>query len=250
MIPPPSATADLAPPATGDGWVDAIIESGSLQIVYQPILELHSHRLVGYEALSRFAAEPKQPPNVWFEQAGREGRRLELELHAIRLAVSGMENLPASAFLSINASPSTVIAPELCGVLAGVPLHRLVLEVTEQEPIEAYDVFAKAIGPLRTAGLRLALDDVGAGFASLTHIIRLEPDVLKLDRALTSEVGASSHVRALAAALTSFALEIQATVLAEGIETEEQLALLIALGVPLGQGFLLGRPAPAPPAGA
>jgi len=122
----------------------------------------------------------------------------------------------------------------------------LFLEVTEQQPIESYERFSAALQPLRQAGLRLAVDDVGAGFASLKHILRLSPHMIKLDHSLTNEIIHSHSARALAAALTGFAIETGTTVLAEGIETEDQLSLLITLGVSLGQGFLLGRPGPPP----
>lgn len=237
----PSTPADVAAKR-----IEAVLHDGLVSMVYQPIFELQGRIAVGYEALARFQCEPSRPPNLWFDEAERVGRRRELELHAVQLALAGLPSLPADSFLCINASPSTVVSPGLAAALSGVPLHRLVLEVTEQEPIDSYEEFTGAIAPLRAAGLRLAIDDVGAGFASLTHIVRLAPNLLKLDRSLTKEVGGSGHVRALAAALTSFGFEIHCTVLAEGIETEDQLALLMALGVSLGQGFLLGRPAPPP----
>lgn len=243
---PPVVQLGATDPADPAAEIDSILERGSIAMVYQPIFELHGRSIVGYEALARFGVEPRRPPNLWFDDAASVGLRRELELTALSSALAGLPKLPADAFLCINASPSTVVSSELIGALAGQPLDRIVLEVTEQEAIGSYEEFSAAIEPLRRAGLRLAIDDVGAGFASLTHIVRLVPDVLKLDRALTADISASSHVRALAAALTSFALEIRSVVLAEGIETEQQLSLLGALGVSLGQGFLLGHPAPLP----
>ena len=247
-ISPPHATGVLgatgAPPL--EDALDEVLDRGLLHMVFQPICYLDGQFRVGYESLARFDYEPRCPPNLWFDAAARVGRRLELELHAVRLAAAALTAYPEGAYLSINASPSTVMSGELAPALAAAPLNRVVLEVTEEEPIESYEEFAAVIRPLRASGMRLAVDDVGAGFASLTHLVRLDPDILKLDRALIDHVSASKKMRALAAAMTSFALEIGAAVIAEGIETREQLALLSALGVSLGQGYLLGRPGPLP----
>lgn len=226
--------------------VDSVIRDEAVTIVHQPIVEVHSGTVLGYEALSRFTAKPLQGPSLWFEDAERVGRRTELELFALRRALAQLPNLPSDCYLSLNASPPTVLSGRLPGMFAGLPVDRLVLEVTEQHPIDSYEQFAAALSPLRQAGLRLAIDDVGAGFASLKHILRLSPHLIKLDHSLTHAVIHSRSARALAAALTGFAIETGTTVLAEGIETEEQLDLLTALGVSLGQGFLLGRPAPLP----
>ena len=232
-------------------YIDAVIREESLTIALQPIVELHSGTILGYEALSRFTAKPLQGPSLWFEDAERVGRRTELELLALRRAVSQLPFIPDDCYLSLNASPATIVSGKLPEVLCLAPLDRLVLEVTEQHPIESYEQFGEALRPLRQAGLRLAIDDVGAGFASLKHILRLSPHVVKLDHSLTHAVIPSRSARALAAALTGFAIETGTTVLAEGIETQDQLELLTALGVSLGQGFLLGRPGPPPsPSGA
>jgi EAL domain-containing protein (putative c-di-GMP-specific phosphodiesterase class I) len=226
--------------------VDAVIREEALTIVVQPIVEVHSGTILGYEALSRFTGQPLQGPALWFEDAERVGRRTELELLALRLALAVLPALPQDCFLSVNASPATVLSGKLPEVFAAAPLERLFLEVTEQHPIDSYEQFAAALRPLRHGGLRLAIDDVGAGFASLKHILRLSPHVVKLDHSLTHSVIPSRSARALAAALTGFAIETGTTVLAEGIETQPQLDLLTTLGVSLGQGFLLGRPG-APP---
>jgi len=226
--------------------IEAAIRNEALTIVVQPIVEVHSRTVLGYEALSRFTGEPRQGPALWFEDAERVGRRVELELLALRLAIVQLSALPEDCYLSVNASPSTILSGQLPEALGGAPLDRLFLEVTEQQPIESYERFSAALQPLRQAGLRLAVDDVGAGFASLKHILRLSPHMIKLDHSLTNEIIHSHSARALAAALTGFAIETGTTVLAEGIETEDQLSLLITLGVSLGQGFLLGRPGPPP----
>jgi len=238
-----SVTADANASIGPD--IEGIIDDGSLRVAYQPIHSIHRDQIVGFEALARFDREPLRPPSDWFREAELEGCRIDLELHAITRALEGIGALPGGAFLSLNASPSTIVSPRLSSTLAGAPLERIVLEVTEQEPIDSYDQFAEAMRPLREAGVRLAIDDVGAGYAGLMHIARLHPEILKLDRAVTSHVGTSRSMRALTAAIAGFATEISCAVLAEGIETEQELRLMTALGASLGQGYLLGRPAPA-----
>jgi EAL domain-containing protein (putative c-di-GMP-specific phosphodiesterase class I) len=225
--------------------VDALMANGSITAVYQPIRSLHTDGIAGFEALARFQTDPYRPPDHWFREAANCGRGLDLELHAITIALQGLVALPGDAFLSVNASPSTITSPRLIETMAGFPAERIVLEVTEQEPIASYERFAEALRPLREAGAKLAVDDVGAGNAGLMHIAHLNPDIIKLDRTVTAHIGSNRHMRALTAAITGFATEIGCAVLAEGIENDEQLALLTALGASLGQGYLLGRPEPA-----
>ena len=218
-------------------------------MVHQPIVDLSSGEIVGLEALARFRPSPNRSAEEWFEAAGRVGRRTELERLAMALAIRGLSDVPVDCFLSVNASPETVLDPAYAQQLARVDLQRLVLEVTEQARIDSYERFADALRPLRARGLRLAVDDLGSGFASLNHLLRLEPDLIKLDRSLTRDLDRHRPTRALAAALTSFAMETGTLVLAEGVETALQRSLLIALGVSLGQGYLFGKPQlPATPA--
>lgn len=232
--------------ATARTRIAAMMANGSITAAYQPIRSLHADQITGFEALARFQVEPYRPPDQWFREAAGCGRRLDLELHAITIALQGLVALPGDTFLSINASPSTITSPRLVETLAGFPAERIVLEVTEQEPISSYEDFATALDPLRAVGTKLAVDDVGAGNAGLMHIAQLSPDILKLDRTVTAQIDSNRNMRALTAAIASFATEIGCAVLAEGIENHEQLAVMAALGASLGQGYLLGRPGPAP----
>ena len=222
--------------------IEAAFAPGGLTMAHQPIVDLISGELVGLEALARFRPPPTRPPDTWFEAAAGIGRRTELEQHTVTVAISSLSSVPIGCFLSVNASPSTVLEPTFAGHLARVDVSRIVLEVTEQARIDSYERFADALRPLRARGLRLAVDDLGSGFASLNHLLRLEPDLIKLDRSLTRDIDRHRPTRALAAALTSFAMETGTLVLAEGIETALQRSLLVALGVSLGQGYLLGKP--------
>jgi len=217
---------------------------GGLTMHYQPIVDLHSGLVVGFEALARFGPHSRHPPNVWLEAAEHVGRRIELEVLAVEAVAATVGQLPPGCYVTVNASPYAILAPALTDAVQQLPLSRVVLEVTEQAPIDCYEQFMATLDPLRERGLRLAIDDLGAGFASLNHILALEPDLIKLDRRITSAIDRRPKTRALAAALTTFATETGVTVLAEGIETESQRAVMRALGVSLGQGYLLGRPAP------
>lgn len=226
--------------------VKACLAPGGLSIVYQPIVDLRNGQVMGAEALSRFDREPPQTPDRWFSDAAEVGLGVELELAALRAALLGLHRLPPGAFLSLNVSPQTVVAAGLADLLEEETSGRLVLELTEHDPIDDYKPAAQAIARLRDQGLRLAVDDAGAGFASLRHILRLAPDVIKLDIALTRDIDSDPVRRALASALVSFADDVGAAIVAEGIETTAELETLRRLGIELGQGYRLARPMPLP----
>jgi len=217
------------------------LDSGAPRIVFQPIAQLASREVVGYESLSRFDLDPFQAPNVWFAEAAEVGLGVELELAAVRSALEGLPLLPREAFLTLNVSPTTAMRPELTDSLSN-ERERLILEITEHAQVEDYDDLLSALGSLRAAGVRLAVDDAGAGYASLQHILRLCPDIIKLDITLVRDIDRDPIKRALAASLVAFGREIGSMITAEGIETADELAALVDLGVPWGQGYHLGRP--------
>ncbi|WP_165865770.1 sensor domain-containing phosphodiesterase [Vallicoccus soli] len=225
--------------------LDALQAEGGPQMVFQPVLELDGLGQVGVEALSRF---PTGSPDAWFAAAAAAGAGPDLELRAVARALEALEHV--EGFLALNVSPATVATPELARRLAPYPPGRIVLEVTEHEAIADYDGLNAALRPLRGAGVRLAVDDAGAGFASMRHVLALAPDVLKLDTSLVRGIDAHPGRQALATALATFAAATGATVVGEGIETQAELDLLRDLGIAHGQGFHLARPAPLPvPAG-
>ena len=215
--------------------------------VFQPILDLRTGRAAGLEALSRFMVEPSRTPDVWFAEAERIGMLNQLDAKAAWTALSHLHLLPTGAYLSINLAPTTVTSPEFAALAEAAPMGRLVVEITEHAPVADYDVLAEAMAPFRRRGGKLAVDDAGSGFASLRHILRLAPDVIKLDLELTSGVDVDPARRALARALISFANDIDATIVAEGVETEDELKTLRTLGVSYAQGYYLGRPGPLEP---
>lgn len=222
--------------------VRRVLEGSRLDVVFQPIFDLRRGHTEWVEALARFLVDPRQPPDAWFADAEAVGMRTALEATAVRRAVAQIGRLPAGASLSVNISPSAIASLEIAEALSAAPAERLVLEVTEHHPVADYDALAAAIGPLRARGARLAIDDVGAGFASLRHILLLAPDVIKLDVSLVNGIERDAVRRALARSLISFAVEIGSTIVAEGIETRATLDALRELGVTHGQGYFLARP--------
>jgi EAL domain-containing protein (putative c-di-GMP-specific phosphodiesterase class I)/DNA-binding NarL/FixJ family response regulator len=221
----------------------ALDDSGALSIVFQPICSLDG-TLVGSEALSRFRGPASRGPEQWFAEATEVDLRAELELAAVRAALADLSDLPASSYLSVNVSPPTVIDSSFLKLIRGTDGERIVIEVTEHAPIADYSMMNVALRRIRAEGVRLAIDDAGAGFASLRHILQLDPDFIKLDRALIHGIAKDRSQQALAAGLISFAEKIGATIIAEGIETLGELRALQALGVLYGQGFYLSRPVP------
>lgn len=224
--------------------LDRPLGSGGLTMVFQPIVDLRSGSLVGLEALARFNGAHDPPPNRWFADAALVGFGIELEVRAIREALRALDGLPAGVYLSVNASPAAAASRELADVLRSAPLERLVLEITEHAVIADYADLNLRLRPLRDRGLRVAVDDAGSGFASWRHVLKLAPDIIKLDASLTHDIDDDAHQRALSYSLSSFAQAVGASVVAEGIETPGELAALRFLGVPYGQGRYLAAPGP------
>jgi EAL domain-containing protein (putative c-di-GMP-specific phosphodiesterase class I)/CheY-like chemotaxis protein len=222
----------------------AIDRDDALDIVLQPICALDGRGVVGAEALSRFRGRPKRGPDRWFAEAGDVGMRTELELRAVRKALARLPELEPSLYLAVNVSPVTVCSREFQRLLSHEGSDRIVSEITEHAPVDDYRRLNASLTAIRKRGVRVAVDDAGAGFASLRHILKLEPEFIKLDIGLVAGIAEDSSQQALAAGLISFASKIDATIVAEGIERETELAALRDLGVEYGQGYYLGRPAP------
>lgn len=224
--------------------VEGALAGDVLRMVFQPITDLASNSVVGVEALARFACAPRRPPSEWFAEAAKVGLGTELELAAVQAALAAVDRFSSATFVSVNISPSIALAPELGELVARGPAARIVLELTEHHRIDSYDSVLGAIQGLRRHGVRVAVDDAGAGYAGLHHILRLRPEILKLDMALTRGIDTDPARRALATALVHFAAEIDSMIVAEGVETTEELDTLTSLGVQWAQGYLLGRPTP------
>ena len=223
--------------------IRAILDSDHMDIEFQPIFDLLDCRVVSLEALARFWTEPMRPPSAWFAEATEVGLGVELELAAMRAALLRLEDFPADVAIALNVSPATALDPRFCELLVDVA-ERVVIEITEHAQVDDYDALRDALAPLRERGAQLAIDDVGAGFANLRHILRLAPDIVKLDLSLTQEIARDPAREALASSLVGFAGDVGASIVAEGISSDEDLALLRTLGVDYGQGFHLARPSP------
>jgi PAS domain S-box-containing protein len=221
--------------------VDDVVTDRALDVAMQPIVELASGRLVGAEALARF--RDGRAPDAWFTEARDSGRSLELDRLAFGSALAALGDLPEGCYISINATPELLGSGHLRSMLSGaLPLKRIVIEITEHVQIDDYDALRQAIAPLRDRGVRLAIDDTGAGYASLSHVIRLRPDIIKVDRSLVSHIATDAARRSLVTSLILLAVDLGATVTAEGVETAAELDALSRLGAYAGQGYLLGRP--------
>ncbi|MCX5481571.1 EAL domain-containing protein [Kaistia geumhonensis] len=218
------------------------LEDRAFSCVYQPIWDLRTFKPVGLEALVRFLPSPYRPPNEWFADAEAAGISVDLEVEVLRREMNALEVMPQDLYLSLNASPALVLSGRLAELLAPAQPERILLEITEHAIIDNYDELADALAPLRKSGIRVAIDDAGAGYSTLQHILRLAPDRIKLDMSLTRSVDTDPARRALVSAMVLFARETQAILIAEGIETRGEFETLVELGVGKGQGYFLGRP--------
>ncbi len=235
--------ASLGDSSAASQRIAAVLRDRSFDIVYQPIYRLDTGHLASFEALSRFRSEPYRTPDVWFADAEAAGRLAETEICAIEAALAGAEGrLPPDIRLSVNASPDTVAGGLLAPLFAAWGGSRLTLEITEHHSSSDFASLASAVADLRSTGALLAIDDVGAGYAGLQQILKLRPDILKLDMSLVRDLDLDPARRSLAAALVHFASETQARLTAEGIERAEERDMLRVLGIDYGQGYLLGRP--------
>lgn len=234
--------------ARSDAVLEAI-DAGYPQMVFQPILRLADQTFMGAEALARFPAEPFSGPVEWFSWASDCGHRCLLETAAIRNAIRDYEpvwRVKTDAVLALNVSAETIIEGDIGEAISGARPDLLILEITEHDQIDNYDALTAALAPLRNRGVRVAVDDAGSGYASLHHVVRLTPDVIKLDISLTKAIDQDRTRIALATAFLEFARQTGSVVVAEGIETPAELAVLTGLGIHLGQGYLLAKPTPAP----
>ena len=221
--------------------IERVLAARSFSPVFQPVVALSTADPVGYEALTRFA--DGTPPDRMIAEARLAGLGPELELAMLAAAVAATEALPDDCWLSLNISPDVILQTQQLKKLLAPLARPVVLEVTEHAEVNDYAAVRAAVARLGR-GVSLAVDDAGSGFASLRHVVELRPQFLKLDISLVHHVDRDLTRQAMVAGLTQFARRARCTVIAEGIEKPSELAMLHELGVPLGQGYLLGRPAP------
>lgn len=229
-------------------WADAIrnvLERGKLAIHLQPIVDLQHGKIAGYEALARFPAPPEAPPDRWFREAAGLGLAVQAERLALERALELLPGVPAGALLTVNVSPTLLASPVWPELLTAFDrLDRVVIELTEQVAQWNFKLALTALKAARRRGALLAVDDAGSGYASLPQMMRLRPDFVKIDRSVITGCGADAGRVATIERIGAVASRIDAWLIAEGVETDSELRCLMRLGVPLAQGFLLGRPGP------
>ncbi|MFN3388144.1 MAG: EAL domain-containing protein [Allosphingosinicella sp.] len=235
---------DGAAREAGLARIRGVLGGESLSMVFQPIHRLDTGAAVGVEALARFAGGDGRTPDLWFTEAESLGLGAELEMLAVRQAVRALPYIPDDLYLAVNVSPATVTSGLLEEALAASADGRLVVEVTEHSNVADHRELCRALDRLR-GRVRIAIDDVGAGYSGLRRILDLKPDILKLDMSLTRDVDADPARSALAEAMVGFAAGLGCAIVAEGIETAGEAAALSRLGVGYGQGYHLSRPMPA-----
>ena len=232
--------------ATTRRSVEALIERQALRIACQPIVDLRDGRCIGVEALARFG-EPFEQTEQTFALAHEVGLGLELERLSAGHAWKLRHRIRADQFVSIN------LSPDVAATLArrarrhtGLPLSQTVLEITEHTAVRSYRALRDELEPMREGGLRVAIDDAGAGYASLQHIVELHPDFIKIDRSLVDHVAVDRARRSTVSSFVVLALDLNSVIVAEGVENADDLAALRDLGVDAAQGYLLARPSADP----
>jgi EAL domain-containing protein (putative c-di-GMP-specific phosphodiesterase class I) len=216
-----------------------VIDGWAFRSVFQPIVELATGRVVGHEALTRF--EDGSPPDVRFAEAATVGLGPDLERATLESAIRSAVRLPHDTYISLNASPELASDVATIAALVARAPCAVVLEITEHAAVASYADLRESLHQLRPH-VRIAVDDVGAGYAGLRHILEIEPDLLKLDIALVRSVDQDAAKRALIGSIVTFGRGAGCTVVAEGVETRAEADTLLSLGVTLGQGYLFGRP--------
>ena len=232
-----------------------VLSGAGRHAVLQPIIDLTTGRAVAAEGLTRFTAvSPAQPgdeasvrsPAQWFDDASRLDLREELDVATAEEVLDLLAGVPADVAVCINLGPETLVSERLPALLADRELHRIVVEITEHAPVQDYEALKAALRPYRDRGLRLAVDDAGAGYASLRHVLAVDPDLIKVDMALTRGADSDLARRTLLAALAGFAEATGCRIVAEGVETDAELQTVARCGIDLVQGYALARPSTTP----
>lgn len=242
---------DEAPASVGDPRWDAalrdVLEDPARHTLHaQPIVELATGFVTGYELLSRFDGPFRASPDRWFAAAQRWGQNPRLQARVLEKAVAARDDLPPNTFLTVNVDPHLLADDLVAGVLdRQTDLSRIVLELTEHTQVDEAGRGTAVLDRARAAGALVAMDDAGTGYAGLQLLLELRPDIVKLDRSLVTGIDGDPVKRTLVQVFGDLVGRMDGWVLAEGIETRDELDALIGLGVPLGQGWALGRPQPA-----
>ncbi|MDP9903627.1 EAL domain-containing protein [Arthrobacter bambusae] len=228
--------------------LEAVLRDHMLMTAFQPVFDLTTSTVVGAEALTRFVSDSGDPADYWFAEAEDSGLRTDLEFAALESGLEAALKLPPHLFVALKLSDEVCLDPRLPGLFEQTPVApaRVILEVSGKFPQEQAASLDAAAAPLRSAGVRLSIENTGSFFAGASHILRLKPEMIKLERNLTAGLNQDSLRQELVEAEVAFALEIGAALIAQRIETKDELATLADLGVTLGEGYHLGRPSVQP----
>ena len=216
-----------------------VASSRSFYPVFQPIVEIEHGDPIGYEALTRF--DDGVRPDVRFAEAAASSVGPELEVATVETAIAEAAGLPPDVFIALNVSPELVLEGDLLRRLLPVAARPVVVELTEHAAIPDYETLRQGIA-LLGRGVRIAVDDAGAGYASLRHILEIKPDFAKLDISIIRGIEGDPLRQSLVAGLCHFAAKMDCRLIAEGVETEAEADALRDLGVGLAQGYLFGEP--------
>ncbi len=225
--------------------VELVLAERRVSIAYQEINSTKKQPVRHFEALARFNTTPYLPPNVWLDKAESVGLSDAVESLIIKQVLSELTHLKkefGECRVSINATPALISSGTLAQLLGEASPKDLIIEVTEHSEIEDYTLFAEALAPLIELGFKVAIDDVGAGFSSLRHILELNASIIKLDMSLVSNIDQDNKKQSLVAALITFGQMSDLTIIAEGVETETEYNQLKRLGIEYFQGFYFSRP--------
>jgi EAL domain-containing protein (putative c-di-GMP-specific phosphodiesterase class I)/DNA-binding NarL/FixJ family response regulator len=230
--------------------IERIIERRAVELAYQPLADLATLRVVAVEALPRFRTRPMRSPESWVVEAAKHGLLIDLELVALTSALGhvGMRMLPSDAFLVVSISPETALSDRFRDLIRGADQSRIALELNEY-PADHDELPTGALDELRADGVRVAVHHAGTGPRSLRHIVKLAPDLIKVDMSMLREMSADPTGHEPMSSFIGFAFDIGAMVVAEGVETEQEVETLRRLGIDHAQGNYLARPGPIPNGG-
>jgi EAL domain-containing protein (putative c-di-GMP-specific phosphodiesterase class I) len=219
-----------------------------LMTAFQPVFDLTTATVVGAEALTRFVSDSGDPADYWFAEAQDSGRRTDLEFAAVESGLEAARKLPPHLFVALKLSDVVGLDPRLPVLFEEIPVApaRVILEVSGKFSPKRAASLAAALAPLRRAGVRLSIENMGSFFAGASPVLQLKPEMIKLEQSLTAGLNQDSLRQELVEAEVKFAREIGAALIAQRIETKDELAMLADLGVTLGQGYHLGRPSVQP----
>lgn len=238
LLPGRSITPDDVDGLPDPALVEVLV-SGPVGLALQPVIDMRTGAVVGHEALARFGG--REPTDRWFRAAVVHQLDRELELLTLTAALDQLHRLEPGQFLAVNVSPLALEDPRIRGLFVSHDLSQVLVEITEHDAVSDYDQLRTTLHALRDRGARIAVDDTGAGFSSLRHVLLLQPDIIKLDIALTRDA-TDPRSAVLIRSLVRFAREVGVELLAEGVEVRDQVQTLVDLGVRLGQGWHLGVP--------